>query len=526
MEQKSPGDKGGASSWERDLSVSPIQDIENKRLKIIAGGGPAAVKRQHDRGKLTARERLDLLFDPETFLEVGGWVRHRCDELKGKFLPGDGVVTGVGQVGGRTVVSFAQDLTVAGGTVGERHGQKISELLTRALHLGAPVVGFNDSGGARIQEGVHALSGYGRIFYGNIMLSGVVPQISVIAGPCAGGAAYSPALTDFVLMIDQTAHMFITGPMVIQAVTGEQINEEDLGGAGVHASISGNVHLVATSEQDAVDKVKALLSYLPSNNLCSPPDLPFDEPLVDNLELDDIIPSEPRQGYDMREILRRVLDYGEFFEVQEKFAPNILVGFGRVGGISVGIIANQPAVFAGTLDINASDKASRFIRTCNVFNVPILTFVDVPGFLPGINQEHGGIIRHGAKMLFAYGSATVPKITIIVRKAYGGAYLAMCSKDMGADTVLAWPMAEIAVMGPDGAAKVLLKEKANDPEAVAQAVTDYRRQHANPFRAAEFLQVDDVIRPAWTRRIIGQWLNANVDKRVVRPNKKHGNIPL
>lgn len=526
VEPKKPASATNPSSWERDLSVTPLKDIENKRALIMAGGGPAAVKRQHDRGKLTARERLDLLFDKDSFLESGVWVRHRCEDLKGRFLAGDGVVTGQGLVNKRSVLAFAQDLTVAGGTVGERHGQKIADLLMRALRQGVPVVGFNDSGGARIQEGVYALSGYGRIFYYNIMCSGVVPQISVIAGPCAGGAAYSPALTDFIVMIDRTAHMFITGPAVIKAVTGEEINEADLGGANVHATISGNVHLVASSEQDAINKVKELLSYLPSNNMQSPPDLPFNEPLVDDLSFDDIIPTDDRKPYDMHEIIKRVVDGGRFFEIHAGFARNMLVGFGRVGGITVGIIANQPAVLAGTLDINASDKAARFIRTCNIFNVPVLTFVDVPGFLPGINQEHGGIIRHGAKMLFAYGSATVPKMTVIVRKAYGGAYLAMCSKDMGADTVLAWPQAEIAVMGPDGAARILLKDKANDPEVLAQAISDYRRQHANPFRAAEFLQVDDIIRPAWTRRIIGQWLSANLDKRVVRPNKKHGNIPL
>ncbi len=525
-ERNAPVSSGDAPTVERGQAGNWFEGLDEMRARIEGGGGPAAVARQHGRGKLTARERLDRLFDPGTFLETGVWARHRCEALGDKFLAGDGVVTGKGEVQSRSVLAFAQDLTVAGGTVGERHAQKIAELAQRALRTGAPVVGFNDSGGARIQEGVQGLAGYGRIFYFNTMLSGVVPQVSVIAGPCAGGAAYSPALTDFSVMIDQTAHMFITGPSVIRAVTGEDINEEDLGGANVHAAISGNVHLVASSEEDAIDKVKELLSFLPSNNLESPPELPFDEPVVDDLTFDDLLPDDPRKPYDMHIVIERVVDNGHFFEIQPTFAPNILIGFGRLCGMVVGIIANQPAEKAGTLDIDASDKAARFIRTCNVFNVPLITFVDVPGFLPGVDQEHGGIIRHGAKMLFAYGSATVPKLTVIVRKAYGGAYLAMCSKDMGADIVLAWPSAEIAVMGPEAAARVLLKSGANDPAALEEAVAEYRRTHANPFRAAESLQVDDVIRPAWTRRLLAQWLSATTDKRVLRPQKKHGNIPL
>ena len=511
---------------ERGAESTGLELLHETRARIEAGGGPAAVDKQHKRGKLTARERIDRLFDPETFLELGMFAKHRCDALAGKELAGDGVVVGKGEVDGRNVLAFAQDLTVAGGTLGERHAQKIVELCQRALRIGAPVVGFNDSGGARIQEGVHSLSGYGKVFYFNTMLSGVVPQISVVAGPCAGGAAYSPALTDFVIMVDQTAHMFITGPTVIRAVTGEDISEEALGGAQVHASVSGNVHLVADSEDDAIAKVKLLLSYLPSNNLEPPPELPFEAPLVDDPVFDDLLPEDPRKPYDMHTLIERIVDYGDFFELQPTFAPNILIGFGRICGMAVGIVANQPAVMAGTLDINASDKAARFIRTCNVYNVPLLTLVDVPGFLPGVDQEHGGIIRHGAKMLFAYGSATVPKITLIVRKAYGGAYLAMCSKDMGADIVLAWPSAEIAVMGPEAAVRVLNKNLVDDPAALEQAIADYRRTHANPYRAAESLHVDDVIQPAWTRRLLGQWLSTNADKRVLRPNKKHGNIPL
>ncbi|HOD22782.1 MAG TPA: acyl-CoA carboxylase subunit beta, partial [Polyangiaceae bacterium] len=495
------GSRNDAAQVEQP-ELSGIALLEHTRARIEAGGGSAAVDKQHKRGKLTARERLDRLYDPGTFLELGMFAKHRCEALAGKDIPGDGVVVGRGEVHGRNVLAFAQDLTVAGGSLGERHAQKIVELCQRALRCGAPVVGFNDSGGARIQEGVHSLSGYGRVFYFNTMLSGVVPQISVVAGPCAGGAAYSPALTDFVIMIDQTAHMFITGPTVIRAVTGEEITEEALGGANVHASVSGNVHLVAHSEDDAIAKVKQLLSYLPSNNLQPPPELRFDEPLVDDTVFDDLLPEDPRKPYDMHLLIERIVDYGEFFEIQPTFAPNILVGFARICGMVVGIVANQPAVMAGTLDINASDKASRFIRTCNIYNVPLLTLVDVPGFLPGVDQEHGGIIRHGAKMLFAYGSASVPKVTLIVRKAYGGAYLAMCSKDMGADIVLAWPSAEIAVMGPEAAVRVLNRDLLNDPEALDEAIAEYRRTHANPYRAAESLHVDDVIRPAWTRRLV------------------------
>lgn len=519
-----PAPEGSAAGAVED----PFEALEAARSRLEAGGGHAAVDRQHQRGKLTARERLACLFEPNTFLETGLWAAHRCEALASKRLPGDGVVTGHGLVDQRPVLAYAQDLTVAAGTVGERHAQKIVDLLQRALRTGTPVVGFNDSGGARIQEGVHALAGYGRIFYFNTLLSGVVPQISVIAGPCAGGAAYSPALTDFVVMVEKTAHMFITGPAVIQAVTGEDIDQEGLGGAEVHATLSGNVHLVAKDELHAVHLTRRLLSFLPSNNLESPPDIPFDEDLVDDPVLDDLLPSDPRQAYDMHDVIERVVDGGDFLELQKDFAPNLIVGFARLGGLAVGVVANQPSIMAGALDIDASDKAGRFIRTCNVYNVPLLTFVDVPGFLPGVAQEHGGIIRHGAKMLFAYGSATVPKLTVIVRKAYGGAYLAMCAKELGADVVLAWPTAEIAVMGPEAAARVVHDRSAGpqSPAALEAAAAEYRRTHANPFRAAESLAVDDVIRPAWTRRMIGQWLVACHDKRCLRPQKKHGNIPL
>jgi propionyl-CoA carboxylase beta chain len=399
-----------------------------------------------------------------------------------------------------------------------------------ALKCGVPIVGYNDSGGARIQEGVESLAGYGRIFYHNTLLSGVVPQVSVIAGPCAGGAVYSPALTDFIVMIDRTAHMFIAGPEVIRAATGEVIDEDELGGARAHEAVAGNIHFVARDEPHAAAIVRALLGYLPSNNLDAPPVLPFDGVVADDPGLDALLPEDPRRSYDVTDVVRRLVDGGAYLEVQAQFAPNIFTAFARLGGHPVGVIANQPAHLAGAIDINASDKASRFIRTCNVFNVPLLTLVDVPGFLPGIAQEHGGIIRHGAKMLFAYSAATVPKLTVILRKAYGGAYLAMCSKDLGADSVLAWPSAEIAVMGPEGAVRVLHKkeiESAPDPRAAFEhRVAEYRAQFANPYRAAEALHIDDVVRPAWTRRLLVERLGVLLSVRNLRPAKKHGNIPL
>jgi propionyl-CoA carboxylase beta chain len=428
------------------------------------------------------------------------------------------------------VFAFSQDFTVGGGAVGALHAAKIVECLKTALKCGVPVVGFNDGGGARIQEGVEALSGYGQIFFHNTLLSGVVPQISVIAGPCAGGAAYSPALTDFIVMVERTAHMFIAGPEVIRAATGEEISEDDLGGAVVHASTSGSVHFVARDDREAVAIVHALLSYLPSNNLESPPDVAYAGAEVDPRELDDLVPTDPRQAYDVHEVIARLTDPGSWLEVQRDFAPNLVIGFARMGGMVVGVVANQPGVLAGAIDINASTKAARFVRTCNVYNVPILTLVDVPGFLPGVAQELGGIIRHGADMLFAYSAATVPKITVIMRKAYGGAYLAMCSRDMGADSVLAWPTAEIAVMGPEGAARILFRRElaeAADPEQVLQERADeYRRLHANPFRAAEAFHLDDVIRPSWTRRLVIERLGVLRAKRETRPQKKHGNMPL
>ncbi len=507
-----------------------FEELDQKRLALQQGGGPDRIAKQHARGKLTARERLSLLFDPDSFVEFGLWVKHRSPELQGKEFPADGVVTGKGEVMGRPTFVFSQDFTVGGGAVGALHAAKIVEALAAALKCGAPVVGFNDGGGARIQEGVEALSGYGRIFYHNTLLSGVVPQISVIAGPCAGGAAYSPALTDFIIMVERTAHMFIAGPEVIRAATGEQISEEDLGGASAHASVSGNIHFVAQNDRDAVRLVRTLLSYLPQNNLESPPDAPFSGPVGDDPAVDDLIPDDPRRSYDVKDVIAVLVDPGSFLEVQRDWAMNIVVGFARLGGMTVGLVANQPAVLAGALDIDASDKAARFIRFCNVFNVPIVTLVDVPGFLPGVAQEHGGIIRHGAKMLFAYSAATVPKLTVILRKAYGGAYLAMCSRDLGADSVLAWPTAEIAVMGPEGAARVLYRkelEQAGDKQKFLQEkIAEYRRLHANPYRAAEAFHLDDVIRPSWTRRLLIERLGILRAKRDLRPQKKPGNLPL
>jgi acetyl-CoA carboxylase carboxyltransferase component len=507
-----------------------FEDLDARRAELQSGGGAEKIRRQHEQGKLTARERLAVLFDEDTFVEFGLWVKHRCPDLAGREFPADGVVTGKGEVMGRPVFAFSQDFTVGGGAVGEQHAAKIVEMLATALKCGVPVVGFNDGGGARIQEGVNALSAYGKIFYHNVLISGVVPQISVVAGPCAGGAAYSPALTDFIIMVERTAHMFIAGPEVIRAATGEVISEEDLGGARAHAATAGNIHFTAADEEEAVAIVKALLGYLPQNNLETPPSRPFDGTVVDDEALDWIIPEDPRTPYDVKEVIARLVDDGIFLEVQKDFAANLVTGFAHLGGLAVGIVANQPQVMAGVLDINAADKGARFIRTCNIYNIPLITLVDVPGFLPGVAQEHGGIIRHGAKMLFSYSAATVPKLTVILRKAYGGAFLAMCSKDVGAESVLAWPTAEIAVMGPEGAVRVIYRreiKEAADPAALLQEkIVEYRALHANPFHAAEALHIDDIIRPSWTRRLLIERLGLLRTKRDLRPQKKHGNIPL
>ncbi len=508
-----------------------IQELIDRREKIALGGGAKRNKAQHDRGKLTARERIDLLLDAESFQEQYAFAKHRCTHfgMDSKDLAADGVVTGCGAVNGRLVHIASQDFTVAGGAAGEIHCDKIVAMMKGSLKTGSPFVFVNDSGGARIQEGIDSLAAYGRIFFNNVNLSGVVPQISLICGPCAGGAAYSPALTDFII---QTRHaqMFITGPSVIRQVTGERVSAEDLGGPQAQMGHSGVVHFIAEDDNHAAEICKKLLSFLPSNNMQDPPVLPYKKTITANDRLNDIIPENPRGGFDMHEIITGVVDHADFLEVQSSFAPNIIVGFARIVGRSVGIIANNPLQKAGVLDIDSSDKASRFIRFCNAFNIPLVTFVDVPGFMPGVEQEYGGIIRHGAKMLFAYSSATVPKITIVCRKAYGGAYLAMCGKDLGTDRVAAWPTAEIAVMGAEGAAGIVFRkeiEAAKDKEAKRKELIEhYRDTFSTPYMAAARSMVDDIIEPAETRCYISMALEALVTKRELRPEKKHGLIPL
>jgi len=503
------------------------------RAAARSGGGPERVKRQHARGKLTARERLDYLLDPGTFYELDAFVTHRATDfgLAERRALGDNVVTGWGEIDGRPAYVFAQDFTVMGGSVGEVHGQKICKVLDLALENGAPVIGLNDSGGARIQEGVDALAAYGEIFYRNVLASGVVPQISVILGPCAGGAVYSPALTDFTLMVEGTGCMFITGPDVIRAVTREEVSFEELGGADVHNQRSGVAHFAASSEAEALDLVRRLLSYLPPNNAEDPPYVPPTDP-PDRMDeaLDRLVPEDPAQGYDMHEMIRRVVDAGSFLEVQERFAANLVVGFARLGGHVVGVVAQQPAVLAGVIDIDAADKGARFIRFCDCFNIPLLTLVDTPGFLPGIAQEHGGIIRHGAKMIYAYAEASVPKISVITRKAYGGAYIVMSSRHLRGDVCLAWPGAEIAVMGPQGAVNVIFRRElkaAEDAGSLREMlVEDYRQKFANPYVAASRGYLDGVIAPRETRTHVIRALEMLRNKRVQRPPHKHGNIPL
>jgi methylmalonyl-CoA decarboxylase alpha subunit len=510
-----------------------IDDLLARSKKIESGGGQKAIDKQHQSGKLTARERIEKLLDPGTFTELDKFVAHRCVnfDMAGKEAPGEGVVTGYGTIDGRLVYVFAQDFTVLGGSLGEMHAAKICKVMDLAVKMGAPCIGLNDSGGARIQEAVDALSGYGQIFYRNTLASGVIPQISVIMGPCAGGAVYSPALTDFVFMVKNTARMFITGPQVIKAVTGEEVSDEQLGGAMTHNRTSGVAHFAAENEEDCFSQIRTLLSYLPSNNLENPPYLETgDDPGRMDESLNDIIPDNPNAAYDMVELIQKVVDNGEFFQTQPLYAPNMLTGFARINGQVIGIIANQPKVMAGCLDINASDKAARFIRFCDAFNIPIVTFVDVPGYLPGTNQEYGGIIRHGAKLLYAYSEATVPKITVITRKAYGGAYIGMCSRHLGADQVMAWPTAEIAVMGAEGAANIIFRkdiETAADPaKERAERIADYRERFATPYVAAERGYVDMVIKPKETRPRLANALEMLATKRESRPAKKHGNIPL
>lgn len=514
------------------MSKDVLSDLAERRSRVLAAGGAKRVAKQHEMGKLTARERLIALLDQDSFVELDMHVRHRCTEFgMGEVeAPAEGVITGYGTIEGRLVYVFAQDFTVIGGSLGEMHAKKITKVMDLALKMGAPLIGINDSGGARIQEGVDALSGYGQIFFRNTIASGVIPQLSIIMGPCAGGAVYSPALTDFIFMV-QGANMFITGPQVIKAVTGEDVSAEELGGAQTHNRVSGVAHFMATSEEECFAQVRTLLSFLPSNNLEPAPRRESSDPVTRaEVSLRDIVPPESNRAYDMRDVITRVVDDGIFFETQSQYAPNMLTGFAHLNGYSIGIIANQPRVLAGCLDINASDKAARFIRFCDAFNIPVVNFVDVPGFLPGTNQEYGGIIRHGAKMLYAYSEATVPKITLIVRKAYGGAYLAMCSRDLGADQVFAWPGAEIAVMGPEGAANIIFRkeiEGAADPQAMREEkIAEYRERFANPYIAAARGYLDDVIDPAETRSRLACALEMLASKRESRPAKKHGNIPV
>jgi methylmalonyl-CoA decarboxylase subunit alpha len=515
------------------MATDKIKEMHELREKISLGGGQKAIDKQHSLGKLTARERIDLLLDKESFVEIDAFVKHRCTDfgMEKKEAPGEGVVTGYGRVNGRLIYVFAQDFTVIGGSLGEMHAQKICKVLDLAMKMGAPIVGMNDSGGARIQEGVDALSGYGKIFYRNSIASGVIPQISVIMGPCAGGAVYSPALTDFIFMVDKTSKMFITGPEVIKSVTGEEVTAEDLGGAKAHNTISGVAHFMAKGEEACIEEIRRLLSFLPSNNLETAPLLTTEDD-SNRIEekLNTILPESPMKPYDMLQIIKAIIDDGDFMEVQQKYAKNIITGFARLNGASVGIIANQPKVLSGCLNINASSKAARFIRTCDAFNVPLLTLVDVPGFLPGLKQEYGGIIRHGAKMLYAYSEATVPKITLVVKKGYGGSYDAMCSKDLGADMVFAWPQAEIAVMGPEGAANIIFRKEIanseNPEETRLEKIQEYKDKLVTPYIAASRGYVDDVIDPSTTRPMLINAFKMLLGKKETRPFRKHDNLPL
>lgn len=514
-------------------TMDKINDLNARKQRVALGGGEDRIKKQHDSGKKTARERVQMLLDPNSFVELDAFVETRSIEfgMQQKKVPGDGVVTGYGTVNGRLVYVSAQDFTVIGGSLGEMHAKKITKVMDMAMKMGAPFISINDSGGARIEEGIDALSGFGEIFYRNTLASGVIPQISVIMGPCAGGAVYSPAITDFIFMVDKTSQMFITGPQVIKAVTGEDVTFDQLGGAGAHNTISGVAHFRSASEEECIAQIKKLLSFLPDNNL-SDSELFDSADDVNRLipELNGIIPDEPNKPYDMKQVIATVVDSGDFMEVHAGFAQNIITGFGRVNGRTIGIIANQPQVNAGVLDVDSSDKAARFVRFCDAFNIPVVTFTDVPGYLPGVKQEHNGIIRHGAKLLYAFAEATVPKINIIVRKAYGGAYIAMNSKHLGADIVFAWPTAEIAVMGPDGAANIIFKKEIGEAQDPVQTrndkIEEYRDKFSNPYIAAARGYVDDVIEPAETRVRLASALEMLTSKRESRPAKKHGNIPL
>ena len=510
-----------------------LDELRRRKAQSQAGGGSQRIDAQHNRGKMTARERLEGLLDEGSFQEVDSLVEHRCTDfgMEGNIIPGDGVVCGHGTIDGKAVHCYAQDFTVYGGSLGEMHGLKICKILDMAMKAGTPVIGLNDSGGARIQEGVASLGSYAEIFFRNVRASGVIPQISVIMGPCAGGAVYSPAITDFIVMVDQTAHMFITGPEVIKTVTNEEVSFEDLGGAMTHGSKSGVTHFTAGSDEEALELTRDLIGLLPSNNLSGVPN----KSLGDSAErlcdaLDSIVPEDPNKPYDVNDVIASILDSGAFLEVQADYAANIVVGFGRLDGTTVGVVANQPKVLAGCLDIDASTKAARFVRFCDAFGIPLVTLVDVPGFLPGANQEWGGIIRHGAKLLYAYSEATVPKMTVILRKAYGGAYDVMCSKHIRADYNVAWPTAELAVMGADGAVQIIHRrriEAAGNPDEERQRLVDeYTERFANPYQAAAMGYIDDVIEPSDTRRRLIKALGMLLDKEETRPSRKHGNIPL
>lgn len=512
-----------------------IEEMEERRWKVKNGGGDARIEAQHNRGKLTARERIDLLVDEGSFVEINPFIENRGLAIASGSAeaPGEGVVTGYGKVDGRLVFIFAQDFTVFGGALGEMHATKIAKIMDFAAENGAPIIGLNDSGGARIQEGVLSLDGYGHVFYRNSIFSGVIPQISVIMGPCAGGAVYSPAITDFVFMVEKTSQMFITGPKVIKSVTGADIGTEDLGGARVHSTLSGNAHFTAPTEEEVLQQVRQLVGFLPQSNREQPPIVEPKNPRPINERIDELIDLVPIDGtkvYDVRKVILAIIDDANFMEVQPSFAKNIVVGFARLNGETVGIVANQPKFMAGGLDIDSSDKCSRFIRFCDCFNIPLITFEDVSGFIPGIKQEHGGIIRHGAKILYAYSEATVPKITVITRKAFGGAYVALNSKAIGADQVFAWPNAEVAVMGPEGAANIIFAKEiaeSDDPEVTRQAkIQEYREKFANPYVAASNGMIDDVIDPRDTRKCLINALDMLRNKKKKLPKKKHGNIPL
>lgn len=507
-------------------------DLKKRMKDALKGGGLKAIEKQKAIGKLTARERILAILDPKTFHEYDLFVEHAAKDfdMDKKYLPGDGVITGTGTIMNKPVCIYAQDFTVAGGSLGWMHAKKITKIMDHALKLKVPIIGINDSGGARIQEGVNSLAGYGEIFYRNTRASGVIPQISVILGPCAGGAVYSPALTDYVFVVDKISKMFITGPEVIKTVLGEEISMEELGGAKVHSEITGNAHFFAKSEEECFDQIKQLISYIPWNNQKKAMSFPKKGPKTKKFDINTVMPVDPKTPYDVRDVIRAICDDSEFFEVQELFAANIVIGYARIQGDTVGFVANQPKVLAGVLDVDSSDKAARFIRYCDAFNIPLVTLVDLPGYLPGVDQEHAGVIRHGAKILYAYSEATVPKITIVLRKAYGGGYIAMCSHHLRADFVFAWPTAEIAVMGPEGAANIIFRKEimsAENPDEVRQQkVEEYKTRFANPYVAAAYGYVDAVIEPKETRKMLIHALEISVSKTEFVPEKKHGIPPF